>query len=668
MTASKNALALLISISLLLCGFALSCGGGKPPIPILPLVIGPAALPAAVVNVPYTATLTSTGGLGPFTWALASGTLPPGLSISTAGVISGTPTVLGTTNFVVQVTDSQTPTAAVDMASQTITVNPTLSITTTSLTAGSVGVPYSVSLTASGGVAPYTWTLTSGSLPAGLTLSTSGLLAGTPTNQEAQTFTVQVSDSQTPASTASTPLSLTISGPTGRLNGNYVFSFSGYARGGSALQLRAGSFTADGQGNITNGLMDFGGGPTAVPFFGTYSLDSSNTGPMTLIVSSLSIVLDNTLAVPATGTIRFIQNGGAGAQGTGVIRKVASTVPITVASLAAYWAFGATGADVSNNRYAAAGTFQASNTGAWTSGVQDINDNGIIPASQSFTGSFVAIDPVTGRGTATLNANSVVTHYSFYPVSSSELIMLSIDPVSGTAPLALFTLATRPLNNYTNATLNATTMAALQGVGSSSGNPVPSGLLALVKFDGAGNLAVSTDENLGGTLSANKYTGTYSVETNGRTTLAGFGRSTIVFYLSASVGFTVEFDAAVTAGTIVPQVGTSLSNSSISGSYQGGTLQAVLPTVTVEADSATADGAGNLALFYDTSGPGGPQQGLTSAITYNVDATGRSPLTANGNTVGIAYVVNSVGNSAAANPKFLVLSTDASPKINALEK
>ena len=657
-----------LAFSVLLCLLEVSCGGGKPPTPVGSLVIGSAALPTAVINVAYSATLTATGGQQPFTWSIASGTLPAGLNISSAGVISGTPTTLGTSHFKVQVTDSQTPTAAVDLTSKSIIVNSPLAITTSSLTAGSVNVPYSGSVVASGGVPAYTWSITSGSLPAGLTLSTAGLISGTPTSQGASTFTVQVSDSQTPSATATASLSLAIGGPASRLNGNYVFSLSGFSQGN--LVVQAASFTADGMGNITNGLMDSNSaaGPlTKLPFTGIYSLDTTNTGPMTLNIPGLG-TFTYQLAVPAVGTIRFIQNGTAGNQGSGVIRKVASTVPVTVASLAAYWAFGAIGGDVSNNRYAATGTFQASSTGAWTNGVQDINNNGIIAASQSFTGSFVAIDPVTGRGIATLNANSAVTNYSFFPVSSSELIMLGIDPVSGNAPLVLFTLDTRPLNNYTNATLNATTVAALEGVATSSGSSVPYGLLALVKFDGAGNFSVSIDENLGGTLSPpNHHTGTYSVETNGRTTLAGFGSSTIIFYLSASIAFTVGADAAVTAGTIVPQVGTSLSNSSISGPYQGGTVQAVLPTVTVEANSATADGAGNLALFYDTSGPGGPQQGLTSTATYSVDSTGRAPLTANGSTTGIAYVVSDA-SSAGGGGKILVLSTDANPKINSLEK
>jgi len=668
MTASKSALFVVICI--VLCGFTLSCATGRPPIPVRPLVINPAALPGAVINVPYSTTLTSVGGKGPFTWALSSGTLPPGLTISTAGVISGTPTTLGTTSFKVSVTDSQTPVAAVDVATEMITVNPPLSITTSSLTAGAIGVPYTASLAASGGVPPYIWSITSGSLPAGLSLSSSGAISGTPTNQETQNFTVQVSDSQTPAATATANLSLTINGPTGRLNGNYAFSFFGYQNGNQVLQ--AGSFTADGVGNITNGLMDSNsaaGVHTSLPFSGTYSLDSTNTGPMTLTVPALG-TFTYQVSAPASGIIRFIQNGTAGNQGSGVIRKNSSTTPITISQIAGFWSYGAAGSDAAANRYASAGTFQASNTGVWSNIEIDANDDGSTSHSTSFTGAFTAIDTVTGRGTATLTVTSgPTTHYSFYPVSASEIIMLSIDPVSSTAPLQLFSMATRAQNNYTNSALNTTTVAALQGVGSANSSAVPYGLLGFVTFDGAGNLTVSTDENLGGTLSAHSYTGTYSVASNGRTVLTGFGSSSVVFYLSNAIAFTLEDDSAVTAGTIVPQSHSTFNNSTFSGSYQGGSLQAVLPGVTVEADSGNADGNGNLSLFFDTSGgPGGPQQGLNSAITYSVDSKGRSPLTANGNTVGIAYVVvaNIPGNGPIG--KVLVLTTDANPTINDWEQ
>ena len=650
MTALKRALSLVICI--LVCGFILSCSTGRPPTPVLPLVISPAPLPPAVINVPYSVTLTAAGGKQPYTWAIASGTLPPGLSISTAGVISGTPTTLGSTTFKVSVTDVQTPTAAVDIVTKSINVNGTLSITTISLPAGSINVPYSSILAASGGVPPYTWTITSGALPAGLTLSTAGVISGTPTAQQTSSFTVQASDSQTPAATATTVLSLTINGPIFRLNGNFVFSFSGFSQG--SLVLQAGSFTADGQGNITNGLMDANGSSgvsTKLPFSGTYSLSANNTGPMTLNIPALG-TFSYQLAVPASGTIRFIQNGAAGNQGTGVIRPVATGTKVTVSSLAATWAFGSFGGDVALNRFAAAGTFVASNTGAWSNGVEDTNDHGIVANSVAFTGSFVAIDPVTGRGTATLSVtNGAATNYSFYPVSNSELIMLGIDPVSSTAPLALLTLDTAvvPPGGYTNASLNTTTVAELQGVGLANSIPVPDVSLGIATFDGKGGLTVSNDENLAGTLSAHSYTATYNVEANGRTTLTGFGSSSIVFYLSTNIAFTVAGDASVTAGTLVPQFGSPYTNASINGSYQGGTLVAVLPSVTVEDDSASPDGNGNFPLFYDISGPGGPQQGLSLTATYSVDSTGRSPLTANGTTAGIAIRRESIEGVGALN-------------------
>ncbi len=663
MTALKRALSLATCSVLLV--FALSCATGRPPTPVLPLVISPAALPAAVINVPYSTTLTSVGGVGPFTWAIASGTLPPGLSISAGGVISGTPTVLGSTTFKVQVTDSQTPTAAVDIATESITVNQPLAVSTTSLTSGSVGVPYSAALSATGGVPPYTWSITTGTLPAGLTLSTSGFISGTPTNQETQTFTVQVSDSESPAATASASLTLTISGPTSRLNGTYVFSFSGY--NGGSLVVQAGTFTADGQGNINAGLMDSNsaaGVKTKLTFAGTYSIGATNTGPMTLNIQTLG-TFTYQVAVPASGTIRFIQNGTGGNQGSGYMRKVTSLTKITLAQLAASWAFGGSGADVAASRYAAAGTFTAGTTGAWTALEEDANDNGTVTHSTAGTGNFLTIDPVTQRGTANMVVNSVTTNFSFYPVSTSELVMLSIDPVSTSAPLSLFTLYTNP-GNWSNSALNTTTVAQLQGTGVSNSIPVPYGLLAIAIFNGTGGLSVSTDENLGGTMSANKYSAaTYNIATNGRATVSGFGSNPIVMYFSGNVAFTLVGDAAVTAGTTVPQFGSPYTNGSISGSYQGATLQTVLPSVTVEDDSATADGNGNIALTYDTSGPGGPQQGLSATLTYSVDSTGRAPLVNNGSTVGIAYVVTGASGSTG---KVLILTTDANAKINDLEQ
>jgi uncharacterized protein (TIGR03437 family) len=140
-------------------------------------------LPSGVVNTAYSAALAASGGTGPYTYALLGGALPPGLSISNAHV-AGTPTAAGTFLALIQVTDSTNASAytqvelVIDPASATairITVN------ASPLPIGTVGSAYGpITLVAAGGTGgPYTWTSTN--LPAGMTLSTSGVLAGSPT-------------------------------------------------------------------------------------------------------------------------------------------------------------------------------------------------------------------------------------------------------------------------------------------------------------------------------------------------------------------------------------------------------------------------------------------------------------------------------------------------------
>ena len=139
----------------------------------------------ATVNKAYSAALTAAGGVAPYRFSLASGSgLPAGLTLSSAGVISGTPTKAGTTTFSIDVMDSSTPTPLSQTGNLSITVNASaggLTLTTTTLTDATVNTAYSATLTAAGGVAPYTFSLASGSgLPAGLTLSTAGVISGTP--------------------------------------------------------------------------------------------------------------------------------------------------------------------------------------------------------------------------------------------------------------------------------------------------------------------------------------------------------------------------------------------------------------------------------------------------------------------------------------------------------
>ncbi len=155
------------------------------------LSITSTSLPSATVGVAYSQTLSAAGGSGRgYSWS-ASG-LPQGLSLSTAGQITGTPAAPGSFPVTVTVKDSAQTTAT---ATLTLQVNTSLQITTTSLANGVIGQAYSASLSASGAVGNVTWSLTGGALPAGLSLASNGTIAGTPAATGDFTFTIQAVDS-----------------------------------------------------------------------------------------------------------------------------------------------------------------------------------------------------------------------------------------------------------------------------------------------------------------------------------------------------------------------------------------------------------------------------------------------------------------------------------------
>ena len=171
-------------------------------------VTTPSPLPQASIGAVYSQNLAATGGAPPYTWSIATGALPAGLTLLSAGAITGTPTAGGVSTFTVQVTDSA---SAIGSKTFSLTVPPPPpSITTSSpLPSGFTGGAYSQTLAATGGTTPYSWSVSSGALPAGLTLSSSsGAISGTPTAAGTSTFTVKVTDSA--SATATKDLSLTV--------------------------------------------------------------------------------------------------------------------------------------------------------------------------------------------------------------------------------------------------------------------------------------------------------------------------------------------------------------------------------------------------------------------------------------------------------------------------
>jgi len=170
------------------------------------LTITTTTLADGKVGVFYWKQLTATGATTPYTWAKTAGTLPAGLTMYPSGVIRGAPTAAGTFNFTVMVTAANGSTAT-QALSITVAAKP-VTITTTALADGKIGVFYWKQLTATGGTTPYTWTKTSGTLPAGLTMYPSGVIRGAPTTAGTFNFTVKVTAAN--GSTATKALSIKI--------------------------------------------------------------------------------------------------------------------------------------------------------------------------------------------------------------------------------------------------------------------------------------------------------------------------------------------------------------------------------------------------------------------------------------------------------------------------
>ena len=650
-------------LALSLClGMLTACGSGHPS-------NGPGALNIAntpldgVVLSPYSVQMFATGGQAPFAWTLQSGTLPPGLSLIPQGVISGTPPMTdlnadGTAkkySFVIRVTDSQIPTSAYQTGSFSITINPLPLVTTTSLPNGTIGLPYNATLTNSGGLAPFTWSITTGTLPAGLTLGAStGIIGGSPTGPSGPfPITVQVSDAD--SNTATANLSITI---VGRLQGSFAFSFNGFDHGQPFYT--AGSFLGDGNGHISRGVLDQNGLAAGdiisdAPLTGTYNIGSNGQGTMTLTIAGTTYNYD--LAPALTGDLKFILNDSTHPQvyGSGVIKaqalaKLGQTQQTGLTALAGNFGLGFFGVDSAGHRSAGAGAFKANNSGNLSNGIEDTNDNGVVTSAAAFTGSWTldADFATTGRGTATLNVGANVLDYVFYVVDpGSELIELQSDLVSGGASLSLVSVAKQlqgSINGtFSNGSLNSSTVMELNGATSAG----PDVQLGVSQFDGAGNITLfQTDENKAGTHTVNTFTGTYNIpsgSTNGRVTVAGLGGGAqpILYLTNANRGFYIGADAAATEGTFEAQVNGPFSLPSFLINYAGGTIQPVSTSVTNEVDFTTIPPpGGTMVVTYDASGPSGQ---LTNQMLSSTYVLGDDPGGTGSNTTG-KLILTAVGS------------------------
>lgn len=156
------------------------------------ITVNPGSLPGAIRGTAYYQTLSASGGTAPYAFAVSSGALPDGVSLSSSGALTGTPTTIGGSLFIVTSTDAGGCTG-----SRTYSINvacPTLTVLPFNLSDGAKGLAYSATFTTTNGIAPYVYARSGGALPGGVTLNPTGVLSGTPTNTGFYNFTISSTD------------------------------------------------------------------------------------------------------------------------------------------------------------------------------------------------------------------------------------------------------------------------------------------------------------------------------------------------------------------------------------------------------------------------------------------------------------------------------------------
>jgi len=171
------------------------------------ITLAPGSLLPGTSGTPYSETIGAGGGTDPYSFAVTAGVLPSGLTLSSGGLLSGTPTVDGTFGFTITAIDAD---SCLGSQAYSLFLCPAIAVLPASAPSASISVAYSQTFTASAGSAPFTFAVTSGALPPGLSLSAGGLLSGMPTTTGTFPFTISVTAAA--GCTGNRPYSINVQG------------------------------------------------------------------------------------------------------------------------------------------------------------------------------------------------------------------------------------------------------------------------------------------------------------------------------------------------------------------------------------------------------------------------------------------------------------------------
>lgn len=617
----------------------------SPPLTVLTL-----SLPDGRVGDAYAESLQYSNGTPPVTWSITAGALPAGLTLNASnGVISGSPTSSGSSNFTVQAKDS---TNAIAQQALSIKVEPALlAIPMANLPGGTMNVAYSQALQASGGTPPYSWAVTVGVLPPGLNLA-GNTIEGTPTTQGTFDFTVTVTDSGAPAQIMDKALNITVSAAPLLKEGDYAFFFNGWEyhvshpvpldTWGYRVAI-SGHFHADASGNITDGIEDinsFGSVLLSLPFTGSYTVDANHRGTLTINSSQGTTTYSMTVDASADRG-RFIKADqlppGAVVAGAGSF-EIQDPTAFTLPGLAGPYAVGVFGSAQETSRVAAVGRFAANTSGLFSAGKMDVADPNTTSNNLTLGGFFGAPSATTGRGTATItlspppSGTSGTFHFAYYVISSQKMVMVGTDARSANMPVLSGELR-RQNGSFSQASFNVPVILSMTGSYYTSTDWTLDSIVGRLSPNGAGALsAVAYDENRAAILSQNQSaSGTYTLDAAGRSTIQFGAKSLIAYFYAGNEGFVLQAsEAYVLSGNFRPQTGGPFNAAALSGPFLISTQGPANAYAENDSGLIAFNGINGLVMNQTFSYRDQAGQNTDIPGTYSVSATGRVSLTYNG--------------------------------------